>query len=232
MTKTRKAREHLLERIKSMKANELLPRERDLALELDISRSGLRQALSELENERVIYRVRGKGTYVSDKQISKHTFITSFTRDMIDRGLVAGTRVLSRAQALAVGDVARDLDVPDGTLIYSLQRLRLADSEPMCIENVQLPAELFPDLLREDLDTSLYNILQSRYGIEIAFTRQTIRAIVASAEQRRLLGTPRTAALLEVTRINFDARHRPIERGVSIYRGDRYDFTFNTNHQN
>ena len=232
MTKTRKARDELIERIKSMKANELLPRERDLALELGISRSGLRQALSELENERVIYRVRGKGTYVSDKQISKHTFITSFTRDMTDRGLSAGTRVIQRAQALATDDIARDLDVPEGTLIYSLQRLRLADGEPMCIENVQLPAELFPDLLRHDLDTSLYNILQNHYGVEIAFTRQTIRAVVATPEQRRLLCTGRTAALLEVTRINYDARHRPIERGASVYRGDRYDFTFNTNHQN
>jgi len=230
MNKTEKARAELLARIEFMKPHELLPRERDLALELDISRSGLRQTLLELENARLIYRIRGKGTFVSDRQISKDTFLTSFTRDMTERGLTAGTKVLRRAQALAEGIVAIELGVPEGTLIYDFDRLRLADNEPMCIEHVQLPVEMFPDLLREPLETSLYDILKTRYGIEIAFVRQNIRAIVPTAEQRRLLGVPKASALLQVTRVNYDARHRAVERGVSIYRGDRYDFTFNTNH--
>jgi GntR family transcriptional regulator len=67
--------------------------------------------------------------------------------------------------------------------------------------------------------------MRQQYGLEVVFARQHVRAIVPSAAQARLLQVPRCAALLEVCRIGFDHRHRAIERTVTTYRGDRYDFT-------
>ncbi|MBZ6079152.1 GntR family transcriptional regulator [Microvirga puerhi] len=224
MSRLRDVREALSQRVYAMAPHEMLPRERDLAEELGVSRTSLRQWLRELTEAGLIYSVRGKGTFVSDRRISKGTGLTSFTEDMVERGMHPATTVLNVRQALAEGSIAEEFSLAPGSLLHCIDRLRTADGAPMCIEQVHLPAEYFPGLLREDLSGSLYDIMRRQYGVEVVFARQHVRAVAPTAAQARLLQVSRNAPLLEVCRIGFDPRHRAIERAVTTYRGDRYDF--------
>ena len=81
------------------------------------------------------------------------------------QGFVAGTQVLSATMSGADDIAAHNLAVPAGSLLIDIARIRLADGIPISLERVQLPAELFPGLLELPLGGSIYDLLDSRYGI-------------------------------------------------------------------
>jgi GntR family transcriptional regulator len=223
-TKIRRIDAELRQRIAGMAAHERLPREVDLALALDVSRSTLRQALGALQRSGLIYTIPGSGTFVSDRRVTKGASLSGFSDDMRARGMEPGSRLLSATPVVVTAPVATELGVADGELAYSIDRLRLADREPMCIESVLLPATLFPGLLRHDLTGGLYDLLRTEYGVEVATAQQSVSAMTASAEQRALLGIEEGDPLLAVHRVGLDDRGQIVERAVSHYRADRYSF--------
>jgi GntR family transcriptional regulator len=224
-TKASRAYEHLVARIRAMQPHEMLPREIDLAAELGISRTTLRQVLTTLAAAGSIYSVRGSGTFVSDGKIDKGTALFGFSEDMRARGMTPGSRLLHAGPELAEGEVAERLGVRPGALVYRIERLRLANELPMCVEDVRLPAELFPDLLTHDVTAGLYELMNSVYAIEVTVARQTIVSRVADADEAELLGIAAAAPVLDVRRVGQDARGRSVEWARSLYRGDRYEFT-------
>lgn len=208
-----------------LRPNELLPTERELAARFGVSRMTIRQALRTLIDEGHIYAVRGQGTFVSEPRVSKTQALTSFSDDMRARGYRPGSRLLEASLGTADASTAKALGVDLGSAVYRIERVRLADDAPMCHELVQLPARLFPGLLDQDLESSLYQILENRYRTRVVRGDQTIRAISLDRRRADLLGvTPRSSAL-SVQRISTDDRGRLVERAESVYRADRYDFT-------
>jgi GntR family transcriptional regulator len=224
-TKAASAHAALVRRIQTMRPHEMLPREVDLAGELGISRTTLRQVLTTLSSAGWIYSIRGSGTYVSEAKIDKGSALFGFSEDMRARGMVPGSRLLHAGADVADADVAERLGLRTGALIYRIERLRLANDVPMCIEEVRLPAELFPDLLTHDVSAGLYDLMRSRYAIEVAVARQTLASSVATAAEAELLGIAVGDPVMNVHRTGHDARGRSVEWARSRYRGDRYEFT-------
>lgn len=224
-TKSRRVDLELRDRIASMPAHDRLPREMDLAEEFEVSRSTLRQVLASLVRSGLIYTVPGKGTFVADRRVTKGTGLSGFSEDMRARGLEPGSRLLSAAPVVATGAVAADLAIDEGDLAYRIDRLRLADGEPMCIESVMLPASPFPGLLVHDMTQGLYDLLRSKYGVEVSTAPQSVSAVKATPEQSALLGIEVGDPLLAVFRIGLDDRAHVVERAISHYRADRYSFT-------
>lgn len=223
-TKAQRVRTELLRRIGELGPHAALPREIDLAAELGVSRSTLRQVLAPLVRSGVLYTVPGTGTFVGDDRIAKGASISGFSEDMRARGMVPGSRLLAAAPVVASGSLAVELAVAEGDVVYRIDRLRLADGTPMCVESVFLPTAPFPGLLGEDLTGGLYDLLKAKYGVEVATTRQTVSAVSAQPDEAELLAVDPGAPLLEVVHVGSDARGRVIERGVSRYRADRYRF--------
>ncbi|MFI6820254.1 GntR family transcriptional regulator [Micromonospora sp. NPDC050187] len=223
-TKLSQIRTVLRSRVADMKAHTALPRERDLAEELGVSRTTLRQALRELTTDGLIYTIRGQGTFVSDTRIAKGTSLSGFTEDMRARGLTPSSKMLDADAVVARDTLAGELGLPEGSLLYRVERLRMADGAPMCLEEVHLPADLFPGLLVENLDGALYETMRDRYQVQVVVAQQMIAAVVPTPRQCQLLEISPVAALLEVRRIGFDGRGRAVELAVSYYRGDRYRF--------
>lgn len=224
-TKLSQIRTELQRLVSTAAPHSVLPRERDLAEELGVSRTTLRQALRELLDAGLIYTIRGQGTFVSDTRIAKGTSLSGFTEDMRARGLTPSSKMIEADAVVARDALATELGVPEGSLLYRVERLRLADGAPMCLEEVHLPADLFPGLLVENLDGALYETMKDRYNVQVAVAQQMIAAVVPNERQCQLLEIEPVAALLEVRRTGYDGRGRAIEHAVSYYRGDRYRFS-------
>ena len=130
-----------------------LPTERDLAERYGCSLITVRRALGELVREQRLERTRGRGTFVLhpriDRDFEAHL---SFTEEMQLRGMEPSTRVIASRPESAGVAVALALGLEPGSPILYLERLRLADDEPLLLEQVHLPAERFPGLLASDLE--------------------------------------------------------------------------------
>jgi len=216
-------RSHLVTMIRSrLGPNEKLPTERDLCDQLGVSRVTVRRALDQLVSEGVVYRIQGSGTYVSEPAIRKGQGLTSFSEDMRARGLTPGARLLSARKVLAGAREGWKLGVSPGEPLFHIQRIRLANEVPMCVESVWLPARIAPHLLSRRLDESLYDILSIHYRITMEHADQEVRATVLDVETAAHLGVPPLSAALVVERVTFDRRGQATELASSIYRGDRY----------
>lgn len=223
VAKHERVRDRLVEVIATMQPGDRLPPERKLATQFGVSRMTLRQAILGLATSGYVSRVQGAGTFVDSPTISKSSELTGFSEDMAMRGLVASSRLLSIEQVAAGAQVGQDLMLSPAEMIYHLERVRMADRIPMCLETIDLPATLVPGLDKEDLAGSLYQILFSRYGIRLKEADQVISPTVVDQVQADLLHVPVHSPALVVRRLGYDAKRRPIERATSIYRGDRYD---------
>ncbi|MFH1926589.1 MAG: GntR family transcriptional regulator [Chloroflexota bacterium] len=202
-----------------------IPSERELAEQFGVSRMTVRQALSALARDGILSREIGRGTYVAEPRITQRlSRVTGFSSDMRARGKRPGARVLSLAAKLASPYVAERLNVDPGKEIAVIERLRLADDEPMALEvsHVWFPGCV--QLLQEDISGSLYELLAQRYGILPTRARQQISAGLSRKRECQMLGIRRRAPVLHLCRLTFDQNDRPFEYVESIYRGDKYIF--------
>ncbi|MGC4945634.1 GntR family transcriptional regulator [Streptomyces sp. DT224] len=201
-----------------------LPSERELMQRYNVSRMTVRRAMERLTQENRVYRVQGAGTFVADPStISKTLYLTSFSEDIRSRRMKPASRLLVLERAEADLACARDLFLAPGSPVVHLERLRLADGEPMCLENVWLPEALVPGLVEEGDPQSLYGRLE-RAGAAPEQADQMIRATVLGPREAELLSVPAQFPALHVERVTRDIRGRAVERAVSLYRADRYDY--------
>lgn len=219
-------RERLLQDMTGLHPRSPLPTERELASRYEVSRATVRQALDALEESGTVYRVQGAGTFVAGPHVSKSLSLTSFSEDMRMRGLRPSSRVLAADEVPADAVIAEDLQIPAAASVVRLVRVRLADDSPMCLETAYLPAARVPGLLENDLATSLYDLLERRYGLRLGRANQRLDAVTATETDAGLLAVPPGAPALRVHRISFDERDQPVERTTSLYRADRYDMQF------
>lgn len=204
--------------------NDSLPGEAELSRIFGISRMTARHALQGLTNEGLTYRERGRGTFVSPPKVEKEiTHLLGFSAQIRLLGMKASTRVLASAVIPAEGSIAESLELSVHDEVLRLQRLRLADDEPIAIEEVWIPRSRFPGVEQIDFGKhSLYETLRDRYGVRIGSSRETIGARQATAEEARLLRITPRSSLLEVSRTLLDVEGQPMEVAHSLYRGDRY----------
>jgi GntR family transcriptional regulator len=200
-----------------------LPPERQLAARYGCSLITVRRALTELAREQRLERTRGKGTFVLRPRIERDLAgRLSFTEEMQNRGLDPATRLVGARPESAGEAVAAALELEVGSPTLYLERLRMADGEPLLLEQVHLPAERFPGLLASDLEhNSLYDILTQRYGTRVARAREALEPVLLPSREARLLGRPPRSLALLVQGIAFSTEGAPIEFGRTYVRGDR-----------
>ncbi|HEV2237341.1 MAG TPA: UTRA domain-containing protein, partial [Ktedonobacterales bacterium] len=120
---------------------------------------------------------------------------------------------------------AERLGIDAGQLVYCLQRLRLADDEPLASEQSQISFKNCERLLEEDFASqSLYGVLESRFGLPLVEAEQELEAGLAGSEEARLLKIAVGSAVLFTRRTTYTDRNLPIEYAQSVYRGDKYKF--------
>lgn len=221
-------KEILRERIRSgeWKPGSLIPSERELSEKYGISRMTARQAITDLVNEGIFYREQGKGTFVSNRKITQQLIhLTGFTEDIRARGQLPSTKVLTAEMAPADDATAEKLRVEPGTLIFRLQRLRLADDEPLAIEVSQIHFKGCERLLEEDLEhNSLYRVLEAKFGIMLMEADQELEAGLVGNDEAQLLNISPGSPVLFTRRTTYTERNQPIEYAKAMYCGHKYTF--------
>lgn len=200
-----------------------VPSEPELCRAYQVSRITVRQALASLQRRGLVVRGRGKGTFVRDVELTASTrSVSSFTAEMDQMGVVAGSRVIDIGSAAASAEVARALGLSEGAPVLRLVRLRTGDGRPIGIQTTYLVADAAPDLAAHiGDDTSLYALLRRQYGIVPLEAVETFRVTGVPARWAQVLEVTRGRHAFDVTRVT-QAQRGVFEYTRSILRGDRY----------
>ena len=124
-------------------------------------------------------------------------------------------------QLAASSAVARGLELGEGTQVFEVARLRLANGRPVVLESSSFPADRFAGMLDGSLEGSLYELLAERYDARPCRAVEKLEPVRADNRAAQMLGVARGAPLLLVERIAFDAEGRPVEFARDLFRGDR-----------
>ncbi len=215
----------LLVIIEGLPAGSPMPTERELCQTYGVSRATVRQALGQLEIAQRIFRRQGKGTFVANAKIEQRLELMSHTEGMRASGLSPSSKLIDVRRVPAGADVAARLDLSAKSEVLRIERLRLADGDPIAIEVVFLSAERFDGITSVLSDSaSLYQLLSSNFGVELASAEETIEAVIAEGREAGLLRCQPGMPLLMLSRRTLDTSGQPIEFVRSLYRGDRYRF--------
>ncbi len=202
-----------------------LPSENELAERHGITRATVRHALDVLEQDGWIYREKGRGSFAAVRRVEHElTRLVSTTEDMRRRGWSLTTRVVSLEQIPAAPYVAHALEVPVNTLVYEVCRLRIVDDEPLSLQTAHLPLELCPQLEGNDLTSSLYRLLETRYGLRLWTGKEVLRARCAILHEAQLLQIRDNSPVMYMERVTYAANGLAVEYLEAVWRGDRYDF--------
>jgi GntR family transcriptional regulator len=187
----------------------------------------VRQAINALVVEGYLYRIKGKGTFISLPKISEGLAqkLTGFYQDMVERGLKPVTKVLHQNVTPSNEKVARFLNINPGEKVVDILRLRFINEKPIQLVTTYIPFEVCPALATVDLtNRSLYEYLETECGVFIAKGRRYLEAVLANESEAELLGIERGSPLLMLDSISFSESGQPIEYYHALHRGDRSRF--------
>ncbi len=211
-----------------LKPGDCLPPEVELVEQLGVSRATVRQAISGLVNNGLLYRRKGKGTFVATPKIDGGFFakLESFHQEMIEKGLTPSTQVLQWEQVAPVQEINTILEIPQDQPLLRLRRLRFANNAPVVQVDTYLSAQQFGGLLERDMEKeSLYQLLESIYHQPVIRARRSIEAVIARPEEAKYLETEPGSALFLVKTVAYSTGPAPVEYSIARYRGDNNKFT-------
>jgi GntR family transcriptional regulator len=215
----------LLEMIATeLRPDDPIPSEGELQERYGLSRMTVRKAVEQLVNEKRLYRVAGVGTFVADRPTSVELHLSSFSEDMRALGISPGQRTIRLEERAADARLAGELSVPVGEPLIRLERVRLADGEPMCFERSHLVRALVPGLIERWSDGSLFELLDRAYDLRPTWSRQRISATPADDHLAAVLAVPPATSLLVIRQHAFK-KDTLVEYCTSLYRPDKYELS-------
>ncbi|TJZ64601.1 GntR family transcriptional regulator [Chitiniphilus eburneus] len=206
--------------------HERLPSESDLMTLYAVSRITVRQALGELEKEGVLFKVPGKGAFVSKpKPFQQLARLQGFAEAMREHGHEIYNRLLSIHTLPADATVAERLHLPAGAPVTELRRVRLLNRQPVSLDVTYVAPHLGERLAREDLATrDVFVILENDYGIALGHADLAIDAQLAEAAIATQLGLTPGAPLLRIERLTHDRTGAPVDFEYLYCRSDNFQF--------
>lgn len=210
--------------------NEKIPSEREYCEKYNLSRATVRQAISHLEQKGYIYKVQGKGTFVSPKIFKQNLLkFYSFTEEMKKKGKEPESKLLNFKVEKANSVVAEKLGITIRDKIYLIERLRLADAEPMMFEKTYLNYKRFPRLTKKDLvERPMYDIFLKEYDVKFTKAIEKFSVLNVNISEAKMLKISENSPCIKLQRLTYE-ENRVIEYTESIARGDRFEFEVELN---
>lgn len=209
-----------------LKVDDQLPSEREFCERYDLSRSTVRQAFLELEKEGYIYKIHGKGTFVSPKKLNQDLIkFYSFTDEMKKIGKTPTSKVLEFETIHCDKKLAQKMRLGAGCKVYRFVRLRLADGRPTLLETSYVPCARFPALTGELLqEQSMYDIFARRFHVDITYAEEKFQAVTTDEKTAHYLNMQHILPSLQIERFTYE-KERLIEYTVSMARGDQFVYS-------
>jgi len=212
-----------------MKPGDFLPSENKLAKMYNVSRLTVRQALSELAEEGLIERQRGKGTMIiQPKNIENLTELKGFTDEAHMTGHSASSVVIDNKLVDAPVTLLEKLNLPVGSKVVLLKRLRLLDKIPYAIEwayiNPAIDTRVLNILEMDMSKSSLYEFFRKTLELELQYADETLEVTLATSESAKLLGISPGDCVVLRKRFTYVYDEKCVEYVQSLYRGDKYKF--------
>ncbi len=206
---------------------DLIPSERELGEEYNLSSTTIRRALNELVYEDLLERKAGKGTFVRPRKSRKDLKkILGFTDTMLEKGLVPVTRVLEK-KIVPAGAYAREvMGLKKGTKVAMLRRIRLANDLPMMLETRYIRMDLCPDIIKYDLDASIWKDYEKVYGHKPYRHSRRLKLTVVSGKDAELLQVEDGSVVFLIKGVTHLEDGRAIECEESFYRSDIHQLSF------
>jgi GntR family transcriptional regulator len=203
-----------------------LPSEDDLVQEYAVSRTTIRAAIQSLIQRGLVEIRRGKGTFVTQPKITQElTELTGFVEDMQALGRHAKAKVLDQQVVAANQVVARQLAIPQGTLVVRIQRVRLADAIPLSFDETYLPKQLGEKVMADNLETEpIFSLLEQKYRTPLVEAEYRLEAVSADAAVATALCIEEGSPIFLIERTSYSIGHRPVDYEKLHYRGDQIRF--------
>lgn len=204
-----------------------IPNEQDFCNELDLSRTTVRQAITELVYEGWLYRVKSKGTFVTKPKLNQDFVmkIEKFNDQMERLGKKPRTMVLAMEMTYANLSVAQSLGIEEKEKVVYLKRLRYADNEPIVVIETYLPYDKCGYIMGHDfIQESLYNVLSEYRETKVCKVQRTIEAVSASQEDAELMEMKKGSPIHMFHTVGFNSKGEAIEYSIARYKGTRNRF--------
>jgi GntR family transcriptional regulator len=210
------------------KPGEPIPSEIELAGRYKVSQGTVRKAIDAMAADNIVVRRQGKGTFVAthtEEKASMFRFLRIRRDDGVDE--YPKSRLIDLKRGKATGEIARLLQLRDGTALILLRRLLDYEGKPVLLDEIALPALLFKGLTKARYDAyrgSTYGFFETQFGVRMVRADERIKALAADAASASLLRIPANSPLLAVERIAYTYGDRPVEwrRGLCSTKNHHY----------
>lgn len=211
-----------------LKENDKIPAENEFCKIYDLSRTTVRQALDILEKDGYIYKLRGKGSYVSTPKIYQNrSSFSKFYDDMRSLGKVPVSKIISLKIKVADAYVREKMQLEENEMLCQIKWIRYGNNEPLIYETINLNYKLVDGIeMKELTDKKLYDILSEEYGIKMTHGKELFYPCKLDINEAKNLGLKENDLGIKVERVVFQGKD-VVEYTTSTVRGDRFIYTTN-----
>lgn len=201
--------------------------ESDIMEKFNVSRNTARKAIETLENEGIVARIQGKGSFVSQPKVDYGLqYLMSFSEEINAKRLVPTSKVVCFTREHPDAFHADNLKITEDEWVFKLERIRNADKYPIAYQVTFIPEKLCPDLQQYNFSKkSLYEVFEKEYNHVLSWQKTIIKPVVADNYIAEILNVSPQTPLLYTESITYLAGGTPIESNKNIYLSERYQFT-------
>lgn len=211
-----------------IKENDKIPAESEFCITYELSRTTVRQALRTLEKEGYIYKLQGKGSYVSSPKIYQNrSDFSKFYDDMMSLGKIPVSKILSLKIKKPNSIVKEKMNLSDDEFICKLIWVRYGNDEALIYETIYLNYSLVEGIENIDLKSKkLYDVLANEFGIKITHGKELFYPCKLDVSEAKFLGLNEGDLGMKVERTVFQGS-KVLEYTKSTVRGDKFVYTTN-----
>ncbi|MBU3104896.1 GntR family transcriptional regulator [Clostridium gasigenes] len=199
------------------KPGECIASERELCEIYGVSRMTIRQALGELVQEDVLFKIKGKGTFVCEPTVKQEDMM-SFTDMMKQTGRNLKTEVIEFNKINTPEHLTEIISLDK---VYIINRKRIVDNECIAVEKVYIPVDYCGYIDEKMLEGSLFKILEE-FGYMVDHSQSSIAAVIMNSELKDLFKVNEAVPLLKMTSKTYTQKGKMIFLEESIYRSDKF----------
>jgi GntR family transcriptional regulator len=205
-----------------------LPSENELSTACNISRTTVRNVILKLTGEQMVYKVPGKGTFVSERRlVSKEILRYGICEQLESMGDETDANLIEQKIINANKGIAEKLNLKEGDPLMEIDSIRYVHGTPFSFNKVYLPVNLFPGLSEKNFrGISLRNMLETDYYVKERYREETLESVIVNEQEASNLELPDGFQILLAECTFYDEKNEPFKFSKCIFRGDRIKLKF------